>query len=60
MKAFLGGMIGFGAGLLVAGIAAIVSPLRETVHNVGIIGLGVGLLIGGIVAVVNSRNREKP
>jgi hypothetical protein len=59
MRVLLGAMIGFGAGLVVAGIAAIISPFSEPVHNVGIIGLGAGLLIGGIVAAVISRNQEK-
>lgn len=60
MKLFVAMMIGFGAGLVVAGIAAIVSPLREPVHNIGIIGLGVGLLVGSIVAPVVLRNRKLP
>jgi hypothetical protein len=60
MKLFVAIMIGFGAGLIAAGIAAIVTPLREAVHNTGIIGLGVGLLAGGIVALIVFRDQKKP
>jgi hypothetical protein len=56
MKTFFGILIGFGAGLVVSGVLAIVSPLREPVHNVGVIGLGVGLLIGSVSAAIAMRN----
>ncbi|HEY7422795.1 MAG TPA: hypothetical protein VH682_00915 [Gemmataceae bacterium] len=52
MKLLVAMMIGFGAGLVAAGIVAIVSPFREPVHNIGIIGLGTGLLLGGVMALV--------
>jgi hypothetical protein len=55
MKTFFGILIGFGARLVVSGVLAIVSPLRESVHNVGIIGLGAGLLIGSVSAAIAMR-----
>jgi hypothetical protein len=60
MKWFVCGMIGFGAGPVVAGIMAMISPLREPVHNIGVIGLGAGLLVGGVVAMVVLRNQKTP
>lgn len=60
MKLFVAMMLGFGAGLVTTGVAAVVSPLREPVHNIGIIGLGVGLLAGSIVAMVTLQNQKKP
>ena len=56
LKTFFGILIGFGAGLVVSGVLAIVSPLRESVHNVGVIGLGVGLLVGSVSAAIAMRN----
>jgi hypothetical protein len=50
-------MIGFGAGLTVAGILAIVSPFTEPITNVGILCLGVGLGAGGVVTAVMSRGQ---
>jgi len=60
MKLFVAMMIGFGAGLISAGITGIVLPLREGVHDIGIIGLGAGLLAGGVVALIVLRDQKKP
>jgi hypothetical protein len=59
MKLFVAMIIGFGAGLAVAGIAAVFSPLKEPIQNTGTIGLGVGLLAGGIVALAVLRSQKQ-
>jgi hypothetical protein len=61
MKFFVSGMIGFGAGLVVAGIVAAATPfLNEPVRNIGIIGLGGGLFVGGVVAAIILRTQKRP
>jgi hypothetical protein len=59
MRLFLVGiLVGVGAGLLLGGLFAIVSPFKEAATNFGILGLGAGLLIGGIAATILLRQRK--
>jgi hypothetical protein len=59
MKLFLVGiLVGVGAGFVLGGVLAILSPFKEAATNFGILGLGAGLLIGGIVATILLRQRQ--
>jgi hypothetical protein len=54
----VGILVGVGAGLVLGGVFAILSPFTEAATNFGILGLGAGLLIGGITAAILLRQRK--
>jgi hypothetical protein len=60
MKLIVEMTIGFGAGLVFAGLIAIFTPLSDVARNTGLIGLGAGLFLGGILSAVILRRQPGP